>query len=146
MVGRLDRSKATTGRNVMLIGAIMEHSHLSSSNTLTSKLLVEELFVHLMHNNCQLPVHLILPQSHLRVTFHADSTFHPDHFRCDSFLRFSHFPATLFRCECYGTTTIERPGSVRFSFPPIGSCLRFAPCPTFRMVLVVPGSCRLVQR
>ena len=51
-----------------------------------------------MHNNCQ-PVHLLLAQSHLSSTFHADSTSHPDHFRCDSFLRFSHFPATLFRWD-----------------------------------------------
>ena len=46
------------------------------------------------------PVHLLLPQSHLSpTTFHANSTSRPDHFRCDSFLRFSHFPATLFRWD-----------------------------------------------
>ena len=33
LVGRLDRSKATTGRNVMLIGAIMEHSHLRNTHS-----------------------------------------------------------------------------------------------------------------
>ena len=38
LVRRLDRSKATTGRNVMLIGAIMEHSHL---NSIPSKLQIQ---------------------------------------------------------------------------------------------------------
>ena len=85
----------------MSIGAIMVGNHLHLSSPPSFKLLVEpstEPFVHLVHNNCQ-PVHLLLAQSHLSPTFHADSTSHPDHFRCDSFLRFSHFPATLFRWD-----------------------------------------------
>ena len=39
-----------------------------------------------------------------------------------------------------GGTTTET-GPVWFSFPPIGSCLRFAFSPTFGMVLAVAGSC-----
>ena len=111
----------------MSIGAIMVEEHLS-----TKLLTVEEYRG--IHNNCQ-SVHLLLAQSHLSPTFHAESCSHPDNFRCDSFLWFSHFPATVFRWD----NNWDRACVVLVSSDQILPAVRLLP--TFGMVLAVAGSC-----
>ena len=80
-----------------------------------------------MHNNCQ-PVHLILPQSHLSdisCGFHLP----PRSFPLWQLFAVFTFPRDTFPVR---RDNNRETGSSWFSFPPIGSCLWFAGCPTFR--------------
>ena len=74
---RGDRSKATTERKVMSIGAIMVAEHFSTPQLqIARRRALSRSSTSLMLNNSK-PGHLLLAQSHPSPTFHADSSSHP---------------------------------------------------------------------
>ena len=129
---RGDRSKATTERKVMSIGAIMVAEHFTTPQLqIARRRALSRSSTSLMLNNCQQPARpltsrAITSEPGISCGFHLPPTqiISVVTAFCGFHISPRHFSG--------GTITHPETGSVWFAFPPIGSCLRFAHCPTFR--------------